>query len=667
MNRTFKTIWNRVRNLWVCVAETVSNHAQGLNARLTRRTPRLSTRLRPSLRALALALLGTFAGVNVAQADYVQWLTPVHYLAHDPLRPAPQTGYAVFGPSISDLPAQSTLILPWHSHLSNQYGATVYCKNQSLCFAQSPHWSVTGSQAKDVALLAVATTNPMQSIVLNDAIIEGDILLGTRNTLTLDAIANQDLGLLGEPMVSLTPSTHHSTLIGNIRFSELSNLTLANTLGTLYRQASDSLPETMVPRVRFASEDGSGTITLRKPAEATDLLFDLDALNHYAATGDNEAIEGLTIETSVHVVNTLDRPRFEENDRNAHFSMTLESTSETGLLTLDVQSPTNLQRAPQLYGAGVVKFDGGETLAGGISYDAMDYERARREMNSLTYFLDRNVVMLGDITTLYLPTVASQDDPLLEEGTVEEAPSEEPEGPIEIPMISAEYSVTMADPSMLWGNNRPYWTNVIDLSRTYVATINDITSPLTQTQLSQMGGLMVRHGTVTLDGTEAPITTPITIRDEGVLDIVAGSTITVMNATVGGEIRLHRGTTTIEYPDFGYNTHLTFDAGAQLRLGSDNDLTGLSIASVTTRSTTLDELTEQFAYHPRHFITLGEISALPESMTQFTPDAGPGNLPTTWVVGAKSSVTNYPAMITVRPEVTLNLSGASTRSALKSP
>ncbi len=634
MNRIYKTVWNRAKSLWVCVSEKVCSRAQGNRSRVKNARPLSKANHLGTLSAVTLATLLAFGFSGPASAEYYRYdqasqqSSDIYKYYND--------GRYLFS-SAANLNG-GYLILPWHR---NQ-GAVVYCAS-AFCSAKGQHWVAAsirnGSSTVDPGVVVGSQDTYAQPATLSliDSFVEGDVVLRSRSKLLLGAtlkLVDTFSPSVGDDY-EVQPS--QNKIIGNIVFDSNSNVFLGQTLGALYRNASDPVLTTQYPRTRFSGS--SGTLTLLKPADTNDLIFDLDALHTFSSTGVNEAIRELDVKTSVKIVNTLDRST--NASSGTDLQVVVNSSGVTPTI-VDIQSHQG--NGFSVSGSGIVKFDGGETLRAGVAQDLSGY-RNRIDLSTLTFYLDRNAVILGQVENLGLPRVGG------------EPVNDGPGGGL---FLSS--SVAVEDPTVLWdtahANDLPYWTRVIDLSHTYVATLNDVEPTLTATELANVGGLYVRHGTVKIDGSTAPISTPIAVGDDGVLDIAANSTLTSMLQVTSGTVKFHAGQTTLPALNTSLmpTVTLSFDAGAHLNVTEEESLQWTAVPNIVTATTDVDELAELLRLHPLSLRTTSAITRLPATLNS-VPTLSP---PTTWVVGADSSVSDYPVIVKVEPSVTLDLRGTNT-------
>ena len=602
MNHIYKTVWNAVKSLWVCVNENTRAHTthSARRARTPKRTRASSTpsSTLPSLpRRLIVTLgcaLGLLAPMSLVQAELVFDRTAEFDEATQ------ETYKGIFKRGSwtgTRLSGSSALAWP-HFYAHTQWPKAERLQrdqNDILTAAVLLSGKSLGYQGRIASMggeldYAMSLMNSSH-LTLYRTVLEGDALL-SQSGLILNDLAPD----------GANPAA--TRLYGNVALNE-SYLTFNSLLGEVYR--SDTAPVATLPTSSWSiSSLGAPNVLHLRAPEATSVL-DLDALAQLAGNGQETlAFNEVTTVNTVNVINpsakgSLEKLRLESSDAFSKLALQSDRTDRSSSLAV--------------YANGLVTMDAGETVDLTRSYYSTG--RTNGIADGVTLLLDRNTVVLGDNFASFVSTDTQAS-------------------------ANAAYSIALTDPTRLFAPDTPAWLVGKNKASLTLATIVDTT--LDAANLNTLGGLRVRAGTTTVTG---EVTKPILVDRWGTLRLGDGANVSALTVN-NGTLELTGGNVTI-----GALT----SANATVRILNDSVTVSLpSGASFTTLVTNVSDKTKLQSYmttfNPQILYTLASVSAEGLPSAALSPTM-------TWRAGADSTVNAYPSQVKVDPGVSVTLTGTS--------
>ena len=604
MNHIYKTVWNAVKSLWVCVNENTRAHTTHSSRRVRsqKRTGVSSTPsfTLPSLpRRLIVSLgcaLGLLAQTNVAQAELVFDRTTEF--------------------------DSSTIVTTYGGiYKRGSWTGTRLSGSSALSwpfFYAHTHWPKAESLQKDqndiftaAVLLSGKTLGYQGRIASMGGELDYAMSLMNSSNLTLyrtvlegDAWIFQS-GLILNDLAPVGDSPAATRLYGNVALTE-SYLTFNSFLGEVYR--SDTAPVATLPTSTWtvSSRGGSNVLHLRAP-EATSVL-DLDALAQLAGNGQETlAFNEVTTVNTVNVINP--------SAKGSLAKLRLESGNAFSTLALQ-SDRTNRPASLAVYANGLVSMDAGETVDLTRSYYSTGTTNGISD--GVTLLLDRNTVVLGDNFASFVSTDAQAS-------------------------ANATYSIALTDPTRLFATDTPAWLVGKNKASLTLATVVDTT--LEAANLNTLGGLRVRAGATTVTG---EVTKPIMVDRWGTLRLGDGASVSSLTVN-NGTLELTGGNVTIG---------ALRSANATVRVMSDTvSATIPQEESFTTLVTNVSDKTKLQSYmrtfKPKTLYTLAPVSTEGLPAEALSPTM-------TWQAGADSTVNAYPSQVKVDPGKTVTLNGSGT-------
>ena len=438
MNHIYKTVWNTVKGLWVCVSEATRSHTRSCHSNDQTTLERVSGLPRRfQTKRLMLAMLMGLVGMAPAYANLQFFNYGLTLEDRSDVKERLEVPWYLDGYVFPDL----SIVNSWGS-LDSASTAAAFQATHGTVYLPATRLTGVGIGGMDYALILDPTARGSSS---------GPVSLSLRNTLVEGDISVNGANLGINP--DFDTWSQKTSLHGKV-FLNGANVGLYERLGNVFRSEEDS-EETTPLSVSFHSLGGSNSLQLAGMdlTMNTNYRLDLDALSKVAGNGrETQAFSTIFSTNNLDLVNATALGAigmitvYPYQGLPSFHSVT--SGEDLSTLTLAVN--------------GVVRFNQGETVDLTLQYD---------QLSATSLFFDRNAVILG----------SDFGDFLKNDGEA-----------------SFFHTIALKDPQALFSDIKPYWLTGKDPNKLTLALLKDTT--LTAKQVNSIGGIAVRRGTTTLSG-----------------------------------------------------------------------------------------------------------------------------------------------------------------------